>query len=78
MSFTAKRKKKANKIKTNSSHCPTKTIFKTDITPLSVFTGTLATYEGLIIVENSELKTLLYLFKPTVHEEKKQNKIKLS
>ena len=29
-------------------------------------------------IENSELKTLFYLFKPTVHKEKKQNKIKLS
>ena len=29
-------------------------------------------------VEHYELKTLLYLFKPTVHKEKKQNKIKLS
>ena len=31
-----------------------------------------------ILVENYKLKTLLYLFKPTVHEEQKQSKIKLS
>ena len=36
-------------------------------------------YDVLItIVENSELKTLLYLLNPTVHKEKKQNKIKWS
>ena len=34
MSFAAKRKKIQYKIKTNPSHCPTKTISKTDTVPL--------------------------------------------
>ena len=28
----------------------------------------------MVVVENYELKTLLYLLNPTVHKEKKQNK----